>query len=91
MAGGDHTYLLHVVDLIMRGKPQDKMFDVVQLPTDFSLFSLEEHFQRLTLRVKDKFSAHDHASEVTGLCVTTESSNLAVSFTDRPDLSPNLR
>lgn len=69
------------------------MFDVAQRPlTDFSLFSAAGTFlQLLTLRVKDKFSAHDLASEVTGLYVTTESSNLAISSPDRPGVSPNLR
>lgn len=43
------------------------------------------------MRVKDKFTAHDLTSEVTGLYVTTESSNLAISSMDRPGVSPNLR
>lgn len=57
----------------------------------FSLFFLGEHNKQLTLRVKDEFSVHDPASEVAGLYVTAESSNLTVSFVDRPASSPNLR
>lgn len=57
----------------------------------FSFLTGGTFLQKLTLRVKDKFSTHDLASEVTGLHVTTESSNLAISSVDRPGLSPNLK
>lgn len=57
----------------------------------FSLLTGGTFLQRLTLRVTDKFSTHDLTSEVTGLYVTTESSNLAISSMDRPGLGPNLR
>lgn len=56
----------------------------------FPLFSLGEHYKQLTLRDRDKLSVHDLASKVAGLYVTTESSNLPVSFVDRPAFSPNL-
>lgn len=72
---------------------REEIFDAVRLPTGVypPCVSTRGSLPRLTPRVKNKFGADKVASEVTALCATAESSNLAISYIDRPGLSPNLR